>query len=52
MLGLLLSGGRGQGQMVIGSTADWLLHSSAVSVTITPPGYRGYNCKLSRVKCV
>lgn len=34
VLGSLPSGGRGQ--VVIGSTADWLLHASLVPVAISP----------------
>lgn len=51
VLGSLPSGGRGQGQVVIGSTADWLLHSSPVPVAISPRGYRGHTGKLSRLTC-
>ncbi|WP_236685080.1 universal stress protein [Mycobacterium lepromatosis] len=37
VLGSFLNGGRGQGKVVIGSTADWLLRSSSVSVAIHSP---------------
>ena len=49
MLGSLPSGGRGQ--VVIGSTADWLLHASPVPVAISPPGYRSYTGRLARLTC-
>jgi len=38
VLGSSASGGFGQ--VVVGSTADWLLHSSPVPVAIAPRGYR------------
>ena len=49
MLGSLPSGGRGQ--VVIGSTADWLLHASPVPVAISPREYRSYTGKLTRLTC-
>lgn len=49
VLGSLPSGGRGQ--MVIGSTADWLLHASPVPVAVSPPGYRCYTGKFTRLTC-
>ncbi|OBF84868.1 universal stress protein [Mycobacterium sp. 852002-51163_SCH5372311] len=49
VLGSLPSARRGQ--VVIGSTADWLLHSSAVPVAISPRGYRGHTGKLTRLTC-
>ena len=49
VLGSLPSGGRGQ--VVIGSTADWLLHASPAPVAISPPGYRSYAGTLTRVTC-
>jgi nucleotide-binding universal stress UspA family protein len=40
------------GQVVLGSTTDWLLHSSPVPVAISPRGYRGAKSgKLIRVTC-
>ena len=57
VLGSLPSGGRGlgappaRGGVVIGSTADWLLHASPVPVAITPRGYRSNTGKLTRVTC-
>lgn len=40
------------GQVVLGSTTDWLLHSSPVPVAISPRGYRGAKSgKLVRVTC-
>lgn len=40
------------GQLVLGSTTDWLLHSSPVPVAISPRGYRGAKSgKLTRVTC-
>lgn len=40
------------GQVVLGSTTDWLLHSSPVPVAISPRGYRGTKSgKLVRVTC-
>jgi nucleotide-binding universal stress UspA family protein len=40
------------GQVVLGSTTDWLLHSSPVPVAISPRGYRGARSdKLIRVTC-
>jgi nucleotide-binding universal stress UspA family protein len=49
VLGSLPSGGRGQ--VVIGSTADWLLHASPVPVVISPPGYRSHTGRLARLTC-
>jgi nucleotide-binding universal stress UspA family protein len=49
VLGSLPSGGRGQ--VVIGSTADWLLHASPVPVAISPRGYRSHAGGLSRLTC-
>ncbi len=40
------------GQVVLGSTTDWLLHSSPIPVAISPRGYRGAKSgKLIRVTC-
>jgi nucleotide-binding universal stress UspA family protein len=40
------------GQVVLGSTTDWLLHTSPVPVAISPRGYRGAKSgKLARVTC-
>ncbi len=40
------------GQVVLGSTTDWLLHASPVPVAICPRGYRGAKSgKLTRVTC-
>lgn len=40
------------GQVVLGSTTDWLLHSSPVPVAISPRGYRGArDGRLSRITC-
>ncbi|OMC39200.1 universal stress protein [Mycobacterium sp. IS-2888] len=49
VLGSLPSGGRGQ--VVIGSTADWLLHVSPVPVAISPREYRSYTGGLTRITC-
>ncbi len=49
VLGSLPSGGRGQ--VVIGSTAEWLLHASPVPVAISPRGYRSHTGRLTRVTC-
>jgi len=49
VLGSLPSGG--PGQVVIGSTADWLLHSSPVPVAISPREYRAHTGKLTRLTC-
>jgi nucleotide-binding universal stress UspA family protein len=49
VLGSLPSGGRGQ--VVIGSTADWLLHASHVPVAISPRGYRSHTGRLTRLTC-
>jgi nucleotide-binding universal stress UspA family protein len=48
-LGSLPSGGRGQ--IVIGSTADWLLHASPVPVALSPRGYRSSTGTLTRLTC-
>jgi nucleotide-binding universal stress UspA family protein len=49
VLGSLPSGGRGQ--VVIGSTADWLLHVSPVPVAISPREYRSHTGRLTRLTC-
>jgi nucleotide-binding universal stress UspA family protein len=49
VLGSLPSGGRGQ--VVIGSTAEWLLHASPVPVALSPPEYRSHAGKLTRLTC-
>ncbi len=49
VLGSLPIGARGQ--VVIGSTADWLLHSSPVPVAISPRGYRSHGDKFTRLTC-
>ncbi len=49
VLGSLPSGGRGQ--VVIGSTAEWLLHASPVPVAISPRAYRSHKGKLTRITC-
>ena len=49
VLGSLPSGGRGQ--VVIGSTADWLLHVSPVPVAISPREYRSHAGRLTRLTC-
>jgi nucleotide-binding universal stress UspA family protein len=57
VLGSLPSGGRGlgvppaDGGVVIGTTADWLLHASPVPVAISPRGYRSYTGRLTRLTC-
>jgi nucleotide-binding universal stress UspA family protein len=57
VLGSLPSGGPGlgappaSGGVVIGSTADWLLHSSPVPVAISPREYRAHTGKLTRLAC-
>jgi len=50
---VLGSSANGQlGQVVVGSTADRLLHSSPVPVTIAPRGYRGARSGvLTRITC-
>lgn len=50
---VLGSSANGQlGQVVVGSTADRLLHSSPVPVAIAPRGYRGpRGAKLTRITC-
>ncbi|BDB41745.1 MULTISPECIES: universal stress protein [Mycobacterium] len=49
VLGSLPSGGRAQ--VVVGTTADWLLHSSPVPVAISPPEYRSHPGGLTRLTC-
>ncbi|MDR3657593.1 MAG: universal stress protein [Mycobacterium sp.] len=49
VLGSLPSGGRGG--VVIGSTADWLLHASPIPVAISPGEYRSGTGKLTRLTC-
>lgn len=49
VLGSLPSGGRTQ--MVVGTTADWLLHSSPVPVAISAPGYHSQTGGLTRLSC-
>ncbi len=49
VLGSLPSGGGGL--VVIGSTADWLLHASPVPVAISPREYRSGTGKLTRLTC-
>jgi nucleotide-binding universal stress UspA family protein len=49
VLGSLPSGGRGQ--VVIGTTADWLLHASPVPVAISPREYRSSTGRLTRLTC-
>lgn len=39
------------GQVVIGSTADWLLHSSPVPVAVSPRGYGPDAGRLARLTC-
>lgn len=40
------------GQVVLGSTTDWLLHTSPVPVALSPRGYRGSRtAALQRVTC-
>ena len=48
VLGSLPSAGGG---VVIGTTADWLLHASPVPVAISPRGYRPHTGKLTRLTC-
>ena len=44
--------GGGLGQIVLGSTTDWLLHASPVPVALSPRGYRrSKSGVLSRVTC-
>jgi nucleotide-binding universal stress UspA family protein len=46
------SSGGALGQVVLGSTTDWLLHSSPVPVAISPRGYRGSRAgRLRRITC-
>lgn len=49
VLGSLPSSGRMH--MVVGTTADSLLHSSAVPVAISSPGYHSRTGKLTRLTC-
>ncbi|OBJ00351.1 universal stress protein [Mycobacterium alsense] len=49
VLGSLPSGGRGH--VVIGTTANWLLHASRVPVAISPREYRAHAGKLTRITC-
>lgn len=49
VLGSLPSGGRAL--VVVGTTADWLLHSSPVPVAISPPEYRSHAAGLTRLTC-
>ena len=49
VLGSLPSGG--SGHVLIGSTADWLLHASSVPVAISPSEYRSHEGKLTRLTC-
>lgn len=49
VLGSLPSARRGQ--VLIGSTADWLLHSSPVPVAISPRGYRAHTGGLTQLTC-
>ncbi len=49
VLGSLPSGGRGQ--VVIGTTADCLLHASPVPVAISPRGYSAHAGRLTRLTC-
>lgn len=57
VLGSLPSGGRGLGAppagggVVIGTTADWLLHASPVPVAISPRGYSAHAGRLTRLTC-
>lgn len=50
---VLGSSSNGQlGQVVVGSSADWLLHSSPAPIAIAPRGYRGPRSgSLSRITC-
>ncbi|OBF49811.1 universal stress protein [Mycobacterium sp. 852002-50816_SCH5313054-b] len=49
VLGSLPSGG--PGPVVIGTTADWLLHASPVPVAISPREYREHTGGLTRLTC-
>ncbi|MDT5139655.1 MAG: hypothetical protein QOD58_3917 [Mycobacterium sp.] len=49
VLGSLPSGGRTQ--VIVGSTADWLLHSSSVPIAISSPGYHSATGGLTRISC-
>lgn len=49
VVGSLPSGGRTQ--MVVGTTADWLRHSSPVPVAISAPGYHSHTGRLTRLSC-
>ncbi|BBX72981.1 universal stress protein [Mycobacterium shinjukuense] len=43
-------GGR-RARVLIGSTADWLLHSSPVPVAVSPRQYRSHATRLTRLTC-
>ncbi|MCH9641475.1 MAG: universal stress protein [Actinomycetia bacterium] len=46
------SSGGALGQVVLGSTTDWLLHASPVPVALSPRGYRGSRSgALGRITC-
>lgn len=49
IVGSSLEGPRAQ--VLIGSTADRLLHSSPIPVAISPRGYRSHTGKLTRISC-
>lgn len=49
VLGSLPSGGRTQ--VMVGTTADWLLHSSPVPVAIGAPGYHSRTGRSTRLTC-
>jgi nucleotide-binding universal stress UspA family protein len=49
VLGSLPAGGREL--VVVGTTADWLLHTSPVPVAISPRGYRSSTGRLTRLTC-
>jgi len=57
VLGSLPSAGRGLGAppagggVVIGTTANWLLHASPVPVAISPRGYSAHAGRLTRLTC-
>lgn len=55
VLGSLPSDGLGAppagGGVLIGSTADWLLHASPVPVAISPREYGSHAAKLTRITC-
>ena len=49
---VLGSSANGQlGQVVVGSTADRLLHSSPVPMAIAPRGYRAHSGRFTRITC-